>query len=92
MNQATAAPLVHDDEVQDFVCHLYPAGTRVSYCGIPVSADEHALMHQDYDQKSPKFSDETGGPGKSCPVCRAPICQACLTAWGAASNGASNGE
>lgn len=68
-------------DVEEFICHLYPAGTRVTYCRLPVEQDAHAQMHRGYGQKSPRFYKETGGPDDACPSCGAPVCETCRYWW-----------
>lgn len=70
------ALLIDDKEVDPFVCHLYLAGQKISFCGVRDVDDPHCLMHHDYKHKSPGFNFSEG-PGPACPACGAPICEAC---------------
>lgn len=67
---------VDDEDVEDFICHLYYAGIKYSFCGLHDSQDPHCQMHHDHKQVSPQWG-ATKGPGEGCPVCGAPICPEC---------------
>ncbi len=77
----TAGP--DTENVEPFICHLYPRSDdpyhnhSITFCGLHVSDDPHALMHKGYGQKSPKWG-AVEGPGERCPACGAPLCATCL--------------
>lgn len=72
--------VIDDDEVDEFLCHLYWNGRKISLCGIHETQDPHCQMHHDNKNISPPVRVEAG-PGDRCPTCAAPICQYCLALW-----------
>ena len=71
---------VDEEDVDEFLCHLYYERKRVSLCGLHDSNDPHAQMHHDNGNKTVGFK-MAEGPGEQCPTCHAPICPVCLERW-----------
>lgn len=65
---------IDDEDVEDFIAHLYFVGIEISVCGIPESQDAHSVMHQQYGARLQVFH---GPIPNSCPICEAKICPTC---------------
>jgi hypothetical protein len=66
---------IDDEEVDEFVAHLYWTGPVVfdsSLCGVPRKEDPHCQMHEGvrWDRRD------------TCPTCGAKVCPACMAAGG----------